>query len=265
MKSDFYITHLYVYPIKGLSGLTLKTAEVTERGLKYDRRWMLVDEHHKFISQRTFPELCFFKITMDENGFIVHYKNERLAIPFEWHEGFKIKVEIWDDKVDAIEASAEMNAFFSDILKIKCKIVYMPDSSKRWVDKFYVESEYPVSFADGYPILLIGQESLHQLNKKLEEPISINRFRPNIVFSGGEAHIEDSWSKIGINNVELKGVKPCGRCTVITINQESAETSKEPLKTLATYRNFNNKINFGQNIIVLKEGKIGVGDLIKIF
>jgi uncharacterized protein YcbX len=264
MKNDFYISELFIYPIKGLSGIKLTQSQVTERGFMWDRRWMLVDEQNQFISQRTFPQLCQFKLNLLQNGFNVNFDGESIFLPFEIKDGYRQLVNIWNDEVMAIEAPHELNVFFASLLKINCKLVYMPSSSNRLVDKNYVENDYQVSFADGYPILIIGRESLNLLNEKLEYTIPMNQFRPNIVFEGGSPHIEDTWDKIVINNVELKGVKPCGRCKVITINQETATSSKEPLKTLATYRNFDNKINFGQNTIVVKAGNIATGDKIII-
>ena len=264
MNDLFNISELYIYPIKGLSGVKVNDALVTERGLKNDRRWMLVDEKKQFISQRTFPQLCLFKIILEPNSFRVTFNELSIEIPFELLHGEIISVKIWNDTVEAIVANESINSYFSKHLQIKCSLIYMPDTTHRLVDKNFVDHDYSVNFSDGYPILIIGESSINLLNQKLKMPININRFRPNIVFTGGIAHIEDEWQNFMINDVKLKGVKPCARCTVTTINQENANISKEPLKSLATYRNFNNKINFGQNVIVLKEGKVKVGDKIKL-
>lgn len=264
MNDLFNISDLYIYPIKGLSGVKVNDALVTERGLKNDRRWMLVDDKNQFISQRTFPQLCLFKIIPQQNSYTVTFNELSIEVPFEIHQGVNIKVKIWTDNVEALVANEAINNYFSKHLKIKCSLVYMPDTAHRLVDKNFVDNDYSVNFSDGYPILIIGESSINLLNQKLKMPININRFRPNIVFTGGKAHSEDIWKNFMINDVKLSVVKPCARCTVTTINQENANISKEPLKTLATYRNFNNKINFGQNVIVLKEGKIKVGDEIKL-
>jgi uncharacterized protein YcbX len=260
MHQHLTISELFIYPIKGMSGIALSKSEVTQLGLKYDRRYMIVDEHNQFISQRNFSLLCLFKIEIDEQGFVVSYQGNTIVIPFFINEGESIKVKIWDDEVNAIIASTNINQFLCKHLSINCKLVYMPNSAQRWVDKNVVPEDHIVSFADAYPILLIGKKSLHLLNEKLAEPIEMNRFRPNITFLGGEAHEEDQWINFSVNNVKFKGVKACARCVVTTINQQTGLSSKEPLKTLATYRSFKQKINFGQNVIVLNKGEIAVGD-----
>jgi uncharacterized protein YcbX len=140
----------------------------------------------------------------------------------------------------------------------------MPDDAMRRVDQNYVKHEQRVSFADGYPILIIGQSALDFLNSKLPSPVEMNRFRPNIVFIGGKAHHEDDWKSFKIGEINFKGIKPCARCQVPTIHQSTAIKTKEPIKTLASYRNFNNKINFGLNVISQEVGLIKVGDEIII-
>jgi uncharacterized protein len=137
--------------------------------------------------------------------------------------------------------------------------VYMPDDAKRLVDTDYAKNNEITSFSDGYPFLIIGQSSLDELNSKLEEPLPIDRFRPNIVFTSGEPHEEDSWKHITINAIDFFGVKTCGRCVVTTIDQQTAVAGKEPLKTLAGYRSVNNKIKFGMNLLHKGEGKVQVG------
>lgn len=262
MISNYTISQLFIYPVKGLSGIAVNNSFVTNRGLQYDRRWMLIDEHHQFISQRTFSRLCLFKLEMGNHGFIVRYNSKSIHVPFETEGGQTVRVKIWDDKVEAVLADDLTNEFFSEQLASKCRLVFMPDNSNRWVDKNFVKHHAPVSFADGYPLLIIGQESLNLLNQKLEVPVEMDRFRPNIVFQGGIAHEEDQMQEIRIGQVQLKGIKPCARCQVPTINQLTGVASKEPVKTLSGYRTFNHKINFGQNVIVLNEGKISVNDKI---
>ena len=141
----------------------------------------------------------------------------------------------------------------------------MPAGSHRQVDPLYASCAQDItSFSDGYPILLIGQPALTQLNTKLSEPLPMNRFRPSIVFTGGEPHYEDMIKRFRINEVNFSGVKLCGRCTVTTTDQDTGTRGKEPLKTLATYRSINNKICFGQNVIAHDTGHINVGDEILV-
>lgn len=142
----------------------------------------------------------------------------------------------------------------------------MPETEKRIVDKErkYVDDEQLVSFADGYPFLIIGQSSLDDLNKRLASPVPINRFRPNFVFTGGDAFEEDNWKDFFIGNLKFRAVKPCDRCVITTTNQETAERNEEPLKTLSTFRKFGNKVLFGMNVISYSTGAVSVGDKINL-
>lgn len=261
------VAHLFVYPIKSLGGFSLQTAEITSTGLKHDRRWMLVDENNLFLSQRSHPQMALLQTAETATGIEVFHKNNlalSITLPFTNENTDTIKVQVWDDFCDAILVNNLCNEWFSDMLQINCKLVYMPDDSKRLVDKRYAGNEEITSFSDGYPLLMISQSSLDNLNEKLLEPLPMNRFRPNIVFTGGHAHIEDEMAVFTINEINFLGVKPCSRCVMTTINQQTSEKGKEPLTTLATYRMKNNKIYFGQNVLQQQNGFISVGDEIKI-
>jgi uncharacterized protein YcbX len=187
-----------------------------------------------------------------------------IQIPFDLQLDPQIEVEVWDDRLMANLVDPSIDQWFSEVLDIDCKLVRMPESGQRKVSPKYAINEESVSFADGMPYLIIGQESLHHLNSKLTHPVSMNRFRPNIVFSGGESFFEDSWRNIKIGDVDFCVVKPCARCVMITVDQESGTAAKEPLKTLASYRTINNKVYFGQNALSLQEGEIRVGDSIHL-
>jgi uncharacterized protein YcbX len=258
----YQVSQLFIYPVKALAGVAIKQAFVTKRGLRYDRRWMLVDDKNQFITQRSHHQLCLFKIELKKHFFVVRYGQQSVEIPYEINDGEMIYVQVWNDTVSALAASNTINEFFSQQLNIPCKLVFMPDSSIRKVDQNYVSESHAVSFADGFPILMIGVESLKMINQKLLQPIDMMRFRPNVVFTGGVAHDEDQWTDFSIQNTRLKGVKPCGRCMVVNIDQESGMLQQEPLSTLSTYRKFNQKINFGQNVIALSEGHIAIGNKI---
>jgi uncharacterized protein len=261
------VSHLYIYPIKSLAGIAKETVEIANTGFKYDRRWMLIDENNIFLSQRTHPQMALLQPTETKEGIVVTHKNNPLQsinIPF-YNEGKStIQVTIWDDVCEAVEVSTLCSNWFSEMLQINCKLVYMPDETKRLVDKRYAANNEVTSFSDGYPILIIGQASLDTLNTKLDHPIPMNRFRPNIVFTGGHAHIEDEMESFTINDINFLGVKPCARCVMTTIDQQNIEKGKEPLKTLATYRTKNNKIYFGQNILQQQNGHITIGEDIHI-
>lgn len=253
------VTQLFIYPIKSLGGIALNTSQVEQRGLRYDRRYMLVDKQGNFLSQRELPQLTMFKLTLVQDGFCVHYQDKQLHVPFVM-DGNMEKVTVWDDEVEAVVADDLYNQWFSACLGQQIRLVFMPESAKRLVSTNYAQQGEEVSFADGYPILLLSEASLTLLNSKLTTTIDMDRFRPNVVITGCEAHEEGSFSVFKVGDSLLKRVKPCARCVVTTINQLTGEASKEPLYTLATYRMEGNKIMFGENILCLQEGEVKVGD-----
>ncbi len=263
----FILSEINIYPIKSLGGIILKTAMVEKRGLRLDRRWMLVDDENKFISQREYPQMALIKVEAGVNGLKVSHKKyfgESIFIPFNNHTVEEIEVKIWNDVCLAQLLNKNYGSWFSKILGIKCNLVFMPDGSIRKVDTKYSNGNEIVSFADAYPFLLIGQSSLDELNSKLSAPVPMNRFRPNLVFTGGNAFVEDKWKKFKIGDVEFECVKPCARCTITTVNQDTAEMKKEPLATLSKFRKFGNKVLFGQNLIHKGEGVIKIGDELTI-
>lgn len=262
------LSEIFIYPIKSLGGISLKQSVVEPRGLRYDRRMMLINEHGEFITQRDYPQKALFKTSIEENFVIVKNSltGESININHNHISGDSINVTIWNDSCKALRVSAEADSYFSDHLGLRCSLVYMPDDEKRIVDssKKYVTDEHIVSFADGYPFLIIGQSSLNELNKKLNVPVPMNRFRPNFVFTGGDAFEEDSWKDFFIGNLKFRAVKPCDRCVITTTNQDTAERNEEPLKTLSTFRKFGNKVLFGMNVISYSTGIVSVGDKINL-
>jgi uncharacterized protein len=261
------ISNLYIYPIKSLGGIELQNAQLTDRGLEHDRRWMLVDEHNQFLTQRSFPRMALLKTAFKENKLIVFERDDEddaLTLDLVPVNGDKIQVDVWDDNCEAQQVSTTADLWFSDKLRRKVKLVYMPDSSRRKVDEIYALQNDITSFSDGYPVLLIGQSSLDDLNSKLDQPVPMNRFRPNIVFTGGAPYQEDEMLHFKIKDLDFYGVKPCGRCVMTTINQDTGTGGQEPLRTLSLYRTANNKVNFGQNILHTGFGRINVGDEIRL-
>jgi uncharacterized protein YcbX len=261
------VSELYIHPIKSLGGISLQSAEVTDRGLKHDRRWLLVDENNCFFTQRDFPRMTFLKTNINDDILEVSDKNNpinKIEIPIGEFSEEELQVIIWDDTVTANIVDTQINKWFSDFLGINCKLVYMPDKTKREVSKEHSRNNEIVSFADGFPFLIIGQSALDDLNRKLKKPVPITNFRPNIVFTGGEPFDEDNWSELRIGKMTFFAVKPCARCVITTIDQETAVKNKEPLATLSTYRGSENKILFGENLIHKGTGNINVGDEIKI-
>lgn len=260
------ISEIYIYPIKSLGGIQLQQAEVTDRGFKYDRRWMLVDTNNCFLTQREFPVMALLKISLTADGLLVTYAKDQtnILIPFEPLTQEFFEVTIWDDICIAQAVSNEADEWFTNVLGFKCHLVYMPDETKRHTDIRYTSGKEITSFSDAYPFMLIGQASLDDLNSHLENPLPINRFRPNLVFTGSLPFEEDSMDEFIINNIRFNGVKLCARCIITTIDQTNAIKGKEPLKTLAIYHSKSNKIYFGQNAVHTGTGIISVGDELQI-
>ena len=265
MEESFTIQDIFIYPIKSLGGIRLTEAKVEERGFQFDRRWMLVDQKGVFLTQRTHTQMALLQVELGESGLIVFDKRnpeDTLQIPYNQISDQEIEVEIWDDRVLATIVDPVLDTWFSDKLGMPCHLVIMPESTQRKVSPKYAVNDESVSFADGMPYLILGQESLNDLNSRLEKPVTMDRFRPNIVFSGGQSYVEDSWKKIRIGAVEFQVVNPCARCVLTTIDQETGLQGKEPLKTLAGYRTIGNKVYFAQNMVALETGTLRIVDQI---
>jgi len=259
------LSEINIYPIKSLGGIGLQSSEVKGRGLKYDRRWVLVDDSNTFFTQRDFPEMALVKVSIENDGLKLQHKTkivEPLYIPFDFDHSKTEKVVIWEDTVFGEFYNTQIDDWFSEIIGIKCHLVKMPETTKRVVDTTYAKNKI-VSFADGYPFLIIGQASLDDLNSRMEIPLPMNRFRTNFVFTGGKAFEEDHWKKFKIGEVKFEAVKPCARCVITTTNQETAERLHEPLLTLSKFRKFDNKVMFGMNLVCHSTGTIKVGDKIE--
>jgi uncharacterized protein YcbX len=266
-----FVSEINIYPIKSLKGISLDKSKIERRGLQFDRRWMLVDEKNQFFTQREFPKMATLVPEIKDDGLQISTGESKILIPFETESEATVRVKIWRSSCRAKVYEDSVNEFFRDTLQTNCKLVLMPEETQRKVNYFYaVNKDDHVSFADGYPFLLIGENSLTNLNEKLENPVPMNRFRPNLVVSGSEAFAEDGWKKIKIGETIFHIVKPCARCVMTTIDQtEGVKTGVEPLKTLASYRtpkrSIKKKILFGQNLIAEKEGDfLRVGDEVEI-
>jgi uncharacterized protein YcbX len=265
------LSEIWVYPVKSLGGIQLQESKVTDRGLELDRRWLLIDDEGRFLSQREYPELALFQPEIKGDFLKITHRVLLESIDITLSPVFldgnsKIKVTVWDDTIDAFEVSQTITNWFTKLLGFSVRLVYMPEESERKLDPNYaITGDEINSFSDAYPFLIIGQASLYDLNERLETKVPINRFRPNFVFVNGEAFEEDNWREFSIGELSFVGVKPCDRCVMTTVDHEKGIISgKEPLKTLAKYRNFGNKVLFGQNVIGLGFGTVLVGDVIQV-
>jgi hypothetical protein len=229
-------------------------------GLRHDRRWMVVDPEGAHITQRDHPRLALVRPHLDAARLVVEAPGmPPLELPLSPEGGVTRRVTVWADTCEALWLGAEPGQWFSRFLGAPRALVYMPDRTLRPADPDYAPPGTRVSFADAYPMLLISEESLGHLNARLPEPVPMNRFRPNLVIAGGRPHVEDTLDRFRIEGIEFRAVKPCDRCTVTTVDQETGVKGLEPLRTLASYRRTNGQVLFGQNVVHRGTGRLGVG------
>lgn len=251
---------IHIYPIKGTRRVPLDEAVVAQRGLAGDRRWMLVDSEGTFLSQRTRPQMAL--IRTQPNGEATHVTAPGmppLTLRQPRDRAAREAVQIWKDAVAAVPAAAEAHAWFSRFLGLRCRLVFMDEKAQRLFDASGAGAGAEVSFADVSPVMLATHASLDALNARLVDAVPMNRFRPNLVVDGTEAFAEDGWKRLRIGEVVFRVVRPVGRCTVTTTDQDTAEVGKEPLRTLATFRKRGDLVYFGVHMIPLSEGVVRVG------
>ncbi len=247
-----------------MAGIEVTEAEARPIGFAYDRRWMLIDEDHRFVSQRNEVAMAQFRPLIDGDNIVVRYDQAEVKFNINQLTGESILTQVWDDNATTREVHAEVSSWFSDHLHKKVKLVRLLDEEARIHHASTRNEDIAVSLADGYPYLIVGSASLDLLNTKLSQPILMNRFRPNIVVATSIAHEEDTWGEMSISDLSFYNVKPCGRCQVITIDQATGEINNEILKTLNTYRRQGNNVMFGTNVVCRDGGVIKVGDVINV-
>ncbi len=260
MSAIHVVKEIYIYPIKSLAGISCQNAKAEEMGFENDRRWMLLDAENQMITQREYPIMSQFYPQILNGKISISFKDQKHEFSTIEHLDNPIKVNVWDDKSEVVEVNKSTSKWFSEHLGFECKLVKIIKNGDRKHESSRLKETFNVSLADGYPYLLIGTESLDFLNDKLAEKITIKRFRPNIVISTQKEHEEDHLDTFKIGEVEFKNVKPCGRCIMVNNDPQKGIVKKEPLKTLSKYRNVNNSVLFGTNIVSLNSGVISVGD-----
>ena len=263
------LSALYVYPVKGLQGIALTAARCTGRGLEHDRRWMVVDEDGEFLSQRELPRMATIWTQIEGAKLFLSAPDHReIDVPLEPDWGERMRVRVWSSECDAIAPSAEADAWLSTVLDRFCRLVYMPDTTRRESPEKFAGPGKLVGFADAFAYLLVGESSLADLNARLiarqHAPLPMNRFRPNLVVSGAAPFAEDGWREVRVGEAVLAAAKPCGRCQVTTTDQSSGQVKgPEPLATLAGYRESKEfGVMFGVNMATSKPGAIHVGQTV---
>ncbi|MCX7073802.1 MAG: MOSC domain-containing protein [Methylococcales bacterium] len=261
----FTLSDIFIYPVKSLAGIRISEWDVVETGLKYDRQWMLVDENGQFLSQRRLPKMVLIQTRLTDSELILSAPNfSDFSLSLELKGGAIIQSTVWEDCCDAQHVSNDADAWFSAILEMPCRLVYLPTKTKRGVDLRYANNTDRVAFSDGFPFLIVSENSLNALNVELENSIEMARFRPNLVISGCESYAEDSWREIRIGEIDFRLPKPCSRCSIPGINPKTADVTKEPLTMLNRLRKWQNKIYFGQNALHNQNGNLKVGDIVEI-
>jgi len=262
MSTIHVVKEIYIYPIKSLAGISCQTALAEEMGFENDRRWMLIDAENKHITQREYPIMSQFYPQISDGKISISFEDHQHEFSINEDLNIPIKSHVWEDETEVTEVSKSTSEWFSKHLGFECKLVRINKVGDRKHESSRLKETFNVSLADGYPYLLIGSESLDLLNEKLDEKITIKRFRPNIVISSAKAHEEDDYDTFKIGEVEFKNIKPCGRCIMVNNDPQKGIIKKEPLKTLSKYRNVNNSVLFGTNIASLNSGIIKVGDAV---
>ena len=256
---------LYRYLIKSCRGTPLDEAIVDARGIMADRRWMVVDAAGNFLSQRDLPRMALVTPRLGDEVMEVTAPDMEPIVVALGSSGAEVDVTIWDDRCVAVDEGAGAARWFTTVLGVPCRLVRKSDTDVRRVDPTYAGPGDQVGFADGFSFLLTSQASLDELNRRLPQPLPMNRFRPNIVIDGATAFEEDGWRSIRVGAITFTVAKPCARCAITTTDQLTAERSKEPLRTLATFRNVPGKgVMFGQNLIHHGTGVLRLGDTVEV-
>lgn len=264
MNSSVEISSLFIYPVKSLRGIALDEAKIEDRGFRFDRRWMLVDNHGVFMTQREYPRMSLLSVEIEAETLCVRGPGmPQLAVPLYPISGAAQSVVVWNDTVRALVVDGA-GPWFSEFLGAQCSLVYMPDDADRPVDPTRAPQGSIVGFADAFPFLLISEASLEDLNAGLEMSLPMTRFRPNIVVRGCGAFAEDGWRKIQAGEVSFSVVKPCARCTITTVDHETGLKGVEPLRTLSSYRQRDGHVWFGQNLVHGGKGVLRLGEVVRI-
>jgi uncharacterized protein len=283
------LSEIKIYQIKSLRGNTVSEALVEKRGLRHDRRWMITDREGMFLTQREFPRMALIGVDVGEEQVVLRAPGmAELTIPHRPADGPRRPVTVWNSTVEAAEYPDDVNQWLSEAIGGECVLFGMPAEAERHVNPLFDRGDDLVSFADGYPLLLIGEGSLSELNRRIAanggngsvSPLEMQRFRPNLVVAGTEPFEEDTWARIRVGEAVFRVVRPCARCAITTVDPDRGEfDGKEPLKTLATFRMAKdvfpdkleelalqpNYVLFGENLIPENPGvTIRTGDEVEV-
>lgn len=261
------VTGLFCYPVKSLGGMSLNQAHFDDFGICWDRRFMLVDAAGLFVTQRKHPILSrfFASVTDAPNSLCLAITTPQgQVLEFVLSEFTReTTVTVWSDQVMGYACDPEKILALTEATGVALDLVFMPDSTFRQVNRTWFDATQRVSFADGFPVLLTTQASLGDLNSRLQTPVSMKRFRPNIVIDGADPYSEDDWKHLRMGEIQFDLVKPCSRCVMTTID-DTGTKGTEPLKTLASYRKNDVGVCFGQNLVHRSRGRLSLGDRVEV-
>lgn len=258
-----HVSGLFVYPIKSCRGYALDTARLGRRGIAHDREFALT-ANGRVLTQRECPTMALIEPILDGDGLVISAPGMAALVLRANDTGDRRQVEVWGDLCVGVDQGDAAADWFTAFLGMTCRLVRMADDHVRPVDIEALPGR-EVGFADGYPLLLIGEGSLDALNARMPRPLPMDRFRPNIVVSGASPYAEDGWDHIRIGQQELRVSKPCVRCVVTTTDQQTGERGVEPLRTLSEYRRSPlGGVTFGQNVAHFGDGNLRVRDAVEV-
>lgn len=262
------LSAIYRYPVKSARGQELATAVLDRFGIAGDRRWMLIDDAGQFYSQRRAPNMALLEVVSIADGLRLSFAGDSCEVRTPGQHSTQVLATVWGHSMPAYCADAAVNAWLSRCLRASLRLVYCPEEASRPVDSAYLAdtriAEQHVSFADGFPLLIVCEASLEDLNARLPNPVPMDRFRPNIVIRGASPYAEDGWRRLRIGATTLAIVKPCSRCAIPSIDQHTAERDSTINPVLASYRRRDGVIYFGMNALVLAGEGFSVGDTAEV-
>ena len=258
------LSGITIYPVKSCAGINLDCVTLDRFGPAGDRRWLVVDERGRFISQRDQAHMALIRVEQVQGGIRLSLGANSIDSAIPGADAPELRVSVWNYSVRALLADSRVGEWLSTQLGRPCRLVYMPETCQRLVDGLYARDGETVSFADGFPLLLISQASLDDLNSRLDNPVPMNRFRPNLVVSDCDRFAEDGWRRIRIGDVAFDVAKPCSRCVIPSIDQATAQRDGQINRVLASFRRVNCQVIFGQNLLYQRAGTLSLGDSVEV-
>jgi uncharacterized protein YcbX len=268
--AECQVEGLFVYPFKSARGHAVSTARLASTGFEWDRHWMAVDSHGKFLSQRTHPKLATLVPEITSEALVLRAPElPELRVPLHGGTGASVTVRVWDDHCTAIDQGDDAAQWLSGFLGQPLRMVRILSQPDRLANPKYAGPEpKPVTFVDGFQMLVCNRASLEDLNSRMPEPVPMERFRPNIVLGGLSAFAEDRIDSLHVGDITLRLVKPCTRCVITSTDQQTGRLSTNPLPVLRTFRwdRTLHGVAFGENAVIASGhgSDLRVGCILKV-